>query len=195
MTNSGELVRAAADALAGHFDRPFVFFGHSMGALVAFELARELRRRRMQLPCWLAVSAFRAPDWQVTDPPLTGLCDAEFVAAVDQRYHAIPDVVLKDPDLLRLVVPPLRADMKLIESYAHEPEPPLPCAISAFGGNEDPRVSPDALAAWQRHTRDRFSVRLLPGGHFYLQEASSAVVHALVSDIRHAGTQRCGASL
>jgi medium-chain acyl-[acyl-carrier-protein] hydrolase len=181
--NAAELVCAAADGLEPFLDRPFALFGHSMGALVAFELARELRRRRWRGPLLLAVSGHHAPHRPDPEPPITHLPDAEFVEALRERYDGIPSEVLAEPELLALVLPALRADVRVLETYAHTEETPLPCPISCFGGEDDRHVPLRELQAWADMTRDACRVRLYPGGHFFLDTAAPALLEALREDL------------
>jgi surfactin synthase thioesterase subunit len=179
------LVRAAADGLAPHLDRPFAFFGHSMGALVAFELARELRRRGQALPFGLLVSAHEAPHRPAPLPPITHLGDAEFVDEVRRRYGGIPDEVLAEPELLEIMLPVLRSDITALEGHRHSPEPPLGCPLSCFAGVSDPHLGLEDLEGWREHTGAAFRLRRLPGGHFFLnpEESQEALLSALAEDL------------
>jgi medium-chain acyl-[acyl-carrier-protein] hydrolase len=165
------LVRAAATALSPALDVPFVFFGHSLGALVAFELARDLRRNLGVVPRHLIVSGRRAPQLPERFPPLGHLPDRDFVAEICRRYDGIPQPVLQNTELLSLLLPGLRADFALNENYMYRSEDPFPCPFSALGGSEDPTVNPDELAAWREHTTGPFRQHLFPGNHFFLQSA------------------------
>ncbi len=166
-----ELVRALADAIPPYLGRPFFFFGHSMGAGVAFELARELRRRQQPMPRVLIVSGARAPrlrrDW--TPPPEPS--DAEFIEHL-RRLEGVPEEVLQNPDLLGVILPALRADTAVYRAYAYTEEAPLACPIRAYGGEADPNVRPEHLEGWREETTGSFAVRLFPGGHFYLRDAA-----------------------
>jgi surfactin synthase thioesterase subunit len=149
-------------------DRPFVFVGHSLGAWIAFELTRELRRRNSRLPDLLVVAAARAPDTELPDSPLHLLPDREFVTAMQQRYGGIPQTILDNAEALRLLLPVVRADIEMVERYRYEHEPSLDADFLVLGGTDDPVVSPAQLADWRRHTSKRCSVCQFPGGHFFL---------------------------
>jgi surfactin synthase thioesterase subunit len=163
------LVSSLAEAMAPLLDREFVFFGHSMGALVAFELARELRRVIGREPARLLLAAFRAP--QLPDPniPIHHLPD-EVLKIVLQTEGTSPDILRHD-ELMQAILPMLRADLELCHTYEHVPGEPLACPISVFGGEGDVRVRPADLEQWRCHTTAEFDVTILPGSHFFLHSA------------------------
>lgn len=173
------LVDAAALALGPYLDLPFALFGHSMGARIAFELARRLRDERGLVPLHLFVSGSRAPQVVRDEPELHRLEDAPFVAEV-RRIGGMPDAVLADDELRALYLPILRADFTIVETYRYREGSPLACPITAFGGTADPRSTPDQLSGWALHTTSRLSVHMLPGDHFFVQSRREEVI-ALVS--------------
>lgn len=177
------LVEALLDAVAPVLDRPWAVFGHSMGALVAFALVRALRWQGRDQPVHLFVSARRAPRLPDRFPPLGDLPDAEFVAEIQRRFDGIPPMVLREPDLLRLLLPTLRADVALLEHYVYREEPPLALPITALGGREDDQVDSAELEAWREQTQGAFSVQTFPGDHFFVQTARTALVAALVTGL------------
>jgi surfactin synthase thioesterase subunit len=181
-----ELLPAVRKGLLPHLDRPFAFFGHSMGALVAFELVRELRRHGERQPVHLFVSAREAPHRPPPLPPLAHLPHGELVEEVRVRYGGIPDEVLAEPELLELLVPILRADLSVLESYAHRVEEPLDCPVSCLSGQEDRQLTREDLEGWRQHTRGAFTLRVLPGGHFFVNEDAGARVlrAAIAEDLR-----------
>jgi medium-chain acyl-[acyl-carrier-protein] hydrolase len=165
---AGEAEKLAADA-------PLAFFGHSMGALIAFELARHLRRRGAPLPLSLLVAGYRAPGLPEESAPLHPLSEAAFLREV-QRYGGLPQSVLEQPELLEMVVPILRADFELIETWNVAPEAPLAVPITAFGGQSDASASEADMRAWSAHTERPFALHMLPGDHFFVQSAEPALL-------------------
>ena len=179
------LVASLAGAIDARRDRPFAFFGHSMGALVAFELARSLGLGGGARPSHLFVSGAHAPDVPREEEPLHPIADDDaFVEAVASRYGGIPRIVLEHAELRGVILPALRADMAITESYAFEDAPPLACGISAYGGTRDPLVSEDRLARWRDHTSGGFSYRLFEGDHFFLGEARDALLGDMTATLK-----------
>lgn len=169
-----ELVQDVANAVAPLTDQTYALLGNSMGAIVAFELARELRRRELPLPKMLIVAACRAP--QLMKPPakpLSELDDEQFVSEMNEQYGGIPEEISKNRELLQLLLPVLRADMAMLETYQYDDEEPLNLELLALGGNEDATVSVTDINAWRVQTNGRFSARMNSGGHFFFTDASA----------------------
>jgi medium-chain acyl-[acyl-carrier-protein] hydrolase len=152
-----------------------------MGALLAFEVTRRLGSR---LPRHLFASGCRAPHIPRDEEPLHSLPDTAFVEAVATKYQGIPKGVLENAELLELVLPALRGDMTMMESYQHVEGPPLPAGISVLGGDADAHVAEAQLLAWRRHTSGEFSCTLFPGDHFFLSERRDAVLTAIRPRLR-----------
>jgi surfactin synthase thioesterase subunit len=176
-----ELIPVLASVIASHADIPFAFFGHSMGALICFELARELRRQHLPEPVHLFVSAFHAPQHPAYLSKTHQLPEAEFLAEVGQRWGGIPEAVRNEPDLLALLLPTLRADLTIVETYTYVPEAPLTCPVSCFGGTEDQTVTHSVLAPWQQQTTGAFSLTMFPGNHFYIQSMREALSQIMLT--------------
>lgn len=185
------------DALSGEFrdwtDRPFAFFGHSLGATMAFELTRRLRREGRPLPIHLFVSGRAAPQLPLARPPVHHLSDAEFRDEL-RDLQGTPEEVLQNEELMEFILPLLRADFTLAETHPYHEEPPFGLPISAFGGVEDPYAPEDALDAWRAHTSARFRRTMYPGGHFYLQDPGVELVAAIEEQIRATLAGEPGAS-
>jgi medium-chain acyl-[acyl-carrier-protein] hydrolase len=181
-TSLPSLVGVLADELVPFFDRPFAFFGHSMGALISFELARQLRRGRQPEPVQLFISAYGAPHIPRSREMLHSLPTAEFLRSVF-RMGGTPSAVLMNKELVNLLLPILRADFTLIETYHYTAEEPLTCPITVFGGNEDTLVSMSALQEWREQTRGAFTLHMLPGSHFFLQSSQQQLLQLIASDL------------
>jgi medium-chain acyl-[acyl-carrier-protein] hydrolase len=178
------LITNLADAIEPLLDVPFALFGHSLGALTAFELARELRRRGVRGCLKVLASARIAPQETSALPPLSGLSEPAFIAELQARYHAIPDTILADREMMRLLLPVLRADMEMGEKYVHAPEPPLECPLTVFGGADDPTVTLSQLEEWRRQTSASFTVRMFPGDHFFPRTSRELFVEAVRDECR-----------
>ena len=185
-TRLSPLVEALARALAPLLDKPFAFFGHSLGALVGFELARHLRRQSGVQPVRLVVSAHRAPQIPDRDRPMHALPEGELVAEL-RRLNGIPGSVWAEPELMQIMLPILRADLAVYETYAYSIERPLDCPISAFGGLQDQRVSRGDLEAWRDQTSASFALRMFPGDHFFLNSTQPLLLQALSQELRGDG--------
>lgn len=182
------LVSQIDDALELFNDaRPVVWFGHSSGARIAFEVARRRRAHDRSLPVHLVVSGAPAPDVVRSTPTLHRITsDDEFLHAVATAYGGVPAAVLAHQELRVLVAPSLRADLRMHERYVYTDAPPLPCPITAFGGLADTSVSEAWLRGWERHTAAEFQWEMFDGDHFYLHEsrARSALLRALIERVR-----------
>ena len=180
-TELSQLVRAAGQALAPHLDKPFAFFGHSMGALVGFELARHLRRERGPQPVHLFVAGRCSP--QTLREPFAGdLLDSDF-SEILRRSNGTPEEVLENPELMELVLPAVRADFALCKSYLYSPEPPFTFPVTAFGGLEDRGVSRECIEGWREHTTGPFVLRMLPGDHFFLNTSARPLLEAIAKEL------------
>ena len=177
------LVTQLADALDPYLNLDFAFFGHSLGSLIAFELARELRRRGTPGPLHLFVSARCAPQIEVSVLPIHELPEPQFISQLRNRFNAIPDAILADEDLLKLFVPVLRADLAILETYVYKPEEPLAGSLSVFGGTVDGTVNRDQLEAWRLQASGAFKLRMLPGDHFFPKISRSAFLGAISQDL------------
>jgi medium-chain acyl-[acyl-carrier-protein] hydrolase len=178
-TNPRLAVRATGVALRPYLQGRCAFFGHSGGALLAFELARAFRRRGVE-PAHLFLSGQPAPDHPDPRPRLHGLPDDEFRAAVRGLGGTAADVATDD-DLMRVLLFTLRADFTLGETFDVQPERPLTAGITALGGRADERAPAASLAAWRHHTASTFDLRLFEGGHFYFVDAAPELTATISS--------------
>jgi medium-chain acyl-[acyl-carrier-protein] hydrolase len=149
-----------------------------MGGLISFELARLLRRNYGRCLAHLFISGRRAPQILTLAPPIHAHPDSEFLQEL-RRLNGTPEAVLEQAELMQLLLPTLRADFAVLETYRYTPEPPLDCAITVFGGLQDPTVSCEGLEAWREQTNMAFALEMFPGDHFFLYTAKSALLQSL----------------
>lgn len=178
--NVPELADAIHDALKTRMNGSYAFFGHSMGAVLAFEVARRLERDGRG-PARLFVSGWRAPsrhrDEDVHRRGDAGVvAELRLVGGTDPRF-------LEDPELLRIVLPTVRSDYQAIETYVYSPGPPLNCGITAMVGDSDPKATVDETAAWAEHCAGEFELRVFPGDHFYLDTCRPGVIDTIAASL------------
>jgi len=153
-------------AIQNYLDKPYAIFGHSMGAFLSFDLAREIRRKNLSAPKLLLVSAMRAAHLKEVRPPIACLPDEQLIEALKERYDF--EVSGESMELLQLMLPTIRADILAIEKYVYKKEPPFDFPIIGFGGNLDCGVKPPEIEAWSLHTTVRFKHYQIAGGHFFI---------------------------
>ncbi|MBD2468769.1 thioesterase II family protein [Nostoc sp. FACHB-145] len=172
------LVDAIAFNIHPYLDKPFAFFGHSMGGLVSFELARLLRKKYNIIPSHLFISGRRAPQIPDPDAPIHNLPEPAFIKEL-RHLNGTPKEVLENAELMQLFLPILRSDFAVLETYIYKPEPPLECPLTVFGGLQDSRVDCSELQAWQEQTKADFNLHMFPGDHFFLHSAQSVLLEKL----------------
>lgn len=173
------LVEALVEEILPTLDRPFAFYGHSLGGLIAFELARELRRRGHPLPTALFIASRRAPHLPDPHLPIAGLSREAFAQAIQQRYNGIPKIIQQDRDLMDLFIGILKADFSVLETYQYVQEPAFDFSITAYIGSQDTTIHLQDAAAWQVHSHRSIAVQTFPGDHFFLQSQRLALLAAL----------------
>jgi medium-chain acyl-[acyl-carrier-protein] hydrolase len=179
IANLDQMLDALVPALLPYLDRPFAFFGHSMGAIISWELARRLQRKQGLQPVRVVVSGCRALPFHESRPlGELDLSDEELVNEL-RRLNGTPEELLQNPDFVTFILPAFRADLSLFASYAYRPGELLNCPISAFGGSEDPRVSADQLNGWAELTTGRTEVEIFPGGHLFLNGERENVLRSV----------------
>jgi len=174
------LADSATEAILPLLGVPFAFFGHSLGALESFEIARRLRRRGQPQPFHLFASAHRAPQLPNPHPEIHDLGDGEFIDQICRQYGGIPQAVLDNPDLVELMLPCLRADFTVFEGYKYFDEAPLDCPITAFGGTRDRRVSEPEVRGWGAQTTKTFRQHMFEGEHFFLNDQRDALIASIM---------------
>lgn len=180
-----EMVRA----LAEHWDEicgggACALYGHSMGALLGFELVAELERRGVKnVPRQLFLSGHHAAHLPYRAPRVHTLPESEFLPAVNATFGGIPAELMQDPDIAALIAATLRSDFTLVENYTWRNTPPVSAPICAMGGREDPWATEAELAAWARHTRGAFRLRVFAGDHFFNQTNRTEVLAEIVAEL------------
>jgi medium-chain acyl-[acyl-carrier-protein] hydrolase len=181
--NVCDLAPAVAEGLRPYLTMPYALLGQSFGALVAFEVARHLRSLGAPPPLHLFVAAHRAPQLPNPHSRVSDLDDDAFVEAMMGRYGGIPAAVLENRELLDLMLPCLRADMRAFETYEFRSEAPLGTPISAFGGLADALITQTELDGWSAQTSEAFTLRMFDGGHFFVQDHRDAFVATVLTDL------------
>jgi medium-chain acyl-[acyl-carrier-protein] hydrolase len=181
-TRLAPLVEELADAIGGALTDRFAFYGHSMGALIAFELARTLRRRNQVMPVQLFLSACRAPTAVRAVPSTFDLSVPEFIAKI-QRLRGTPKEFFEHPELQNALLPLLRADFEITDTYDYVPEMPLACPISIYGGDRDELATLEQLAPWKRETSAGYKCKVFAGDHFFLQSHKADFLGVLREDL------------
>lgn len=177
------LIECLGPALLPCFDKPYAFFGHSMGATICFELARYVRQKGHSLaPVHLYVSGHRAPQIPDPNPPTYHLPEPEFIADL-RRLKGTPEEVLQNAELLQFLLPLLRADFALSQAYLYTPEQPLSCSISAFCGLRDTESSREEIEGWRKQTSTSFNLHLLNGDHFFLHKEQNTLMQILSQEL------------
>jgi medium-chain acyl-[acyl-carrier-protein] hydrolase len=182
-THMSPLVAELATVFDVYEEIPCVFFGHSLGALIGFELARQLRRQKTTGPAHIFISGRRAPHLAEPGPPVHSLPQPAFFEAV-RRYNGTPKLVFEEPELWEIYLPILRADFSVLETYIYKKEDPLDCPITAFGGIQDSTTGYEELTAWREHTCKEFRLKMFPGDHFYLKDVRRALLHEISVDVQ-----------
>lgn len=183
---SGEVpvdsVAAIVDAVQGAIvelqeqeSLPFSIFGHSMGALIAFEVVVALEHADGPAPERLFVSGRRPPDELHEGDTMHDLADDDFLDAMQRSYGGVPDVVRNEPDLLAMFLPSLRADIRALETYRPRRTDKVRCPVRVYGGLQDRHPRPSQLAGWQRVAERDVTIRVFDGDHFYLNTAREAL--------------------
>ena len=174
------LVEEIVNAIRSNLDKPFFFFGHSLGAVLAFEVARRITPQ----PQILFVSACGAPQVPNPNRPIHDLPDSEFIKSL-QDLNGLPAEVVSNAELMELLLPVLRADFEAIENYQYTSnEHQLKCPIIAFGGIEDTHVSSQHLEAWRQLTSGSFKSQYFSGDHFFINAARQSLIASMISEIR-----------
>lgn len=178
VTDLSALISITVEALRPYLNKPFAFFGHSFGASLSFELSRRLRLEGSAEPRHLFISGRRAPHISESLPTNYNLPENEFIEEL-RRLNGTPAELLEHPELMRLMIPVLRADFQICETYNYSPGPPLNCPITVFGGLQDVDILREYLEAWREQTASDFKLVMLPGDHFFVHTSESLLMRML----------------
>lgn len=172
------LAEVLVTELAPHVDKPYALFGHSLGAIIAFEVARGLRRKELPLPRRLFVSGCRAAQLSQDRFHSYDLPTEELIERL-RKLNGTPPQILESPQLMEFFLPIIRADLQMIQTYQYSVDAPLHCPISAFGGWQDAEEPPEAIAAWREQTTASFQRQMFPGDHFFLHSETNLLLQAI----------------
>ena len=178
LNNVSQVVDQLCLNFNNYVDKPFIFFGHSIGALIAFEFVRTLRRRKMPQPKHLIVSGTKAPQAPLKKLPIHDLPNIKFIEEL-RKYNGIPDYIIEDEELMSIFIPTIRADFSISETYTYTNEEPLLYPVTALGGLSDDTFDPEDLIKWKEQTTASFKFHLLPGGHFFINTSYEEVIKAI----------------
>jgi medium-chain acyl-[acyl-carrier-protein] hydrolase len=175
-------IQELSEAIIPHLDLPYAIFGHSLGAIIAFELARKLRKIQREAPNHLFVSASPSPHLMGKEGRTSGLSDQEFVERL-RTLNGTPRQVLENKELLQVLLPTLRADFSVLENYEYIEADRLESKITVYGGTQDPETNLEQLEAWRGQTRSLFKVQLIPGDHFFLHSAQALLLRSIRQEL------------
>ena len=173
------LINVLAEKILPLLDKPYIFFGHSMGALISFELARKLREASGELPIHLLLSGIN-PLKSTSKLNINTMDDDEFINFLN-RLNGTPTEILKNKEVLSFFLPVIKADFELLNSYSFAHKPPLECPITSYGGMDD--TPEDNLKGWIKHTDKTLEVKMFPGDHFFINSSRQEVLAALRTDL------------
>lgn len=176
------LVRAVSTAILPYLHKPFCFFGHSMGAMISFELTRLLQTEYALQPVHLFVSGRTAPQVIVTEPLTYHLPDHEFLESLHD-LNGTPKELLSNAELMQLMIPLLRADFEVCQTYSYVPRPRVGCPMTVYGGVQDQHVSLEDYEAWKEQTTGPFKLTMFPGDHFFIHSDQHLLLPALSEEL------------
>lgn len=162
---------------------PLAFLGHSMGALLSFETARQLRQLGMLIPAYLFISGRHSPQADYRSFRLSQLPDEEFSFILQKVYKGIPEQIHSDLGLMKIFLPILKADFSILENYQYVEQTPLPCEIIAVAGDRDHMVKEAQLNEWAQHTSSEFEKYIIPGDHFSIISEPTVYIQTILKQL------------
>ena len=184
LTNIDDVIEGVIYSFSKYQDRPFIFFGHSLGGFISFEIVRRLRRLDLCIPKYLIISGQTAPQLPPEKEILHILQDHEFIEALN-KYGGMPEEILRNEELMEVLLPRLRADFTISETYNYIEEPPVNCSILVLGGRNDSTVDHKELIAWGNQTTKKCLIKLFPGGHFFINSFQKLIFRTLENIIQN----------
>lgn len=178
ITSFNDLINELYDQLAPHLQEPYAFYGHSLGGLIAYALTRKRHAAKLTLPLILFVGAHRAPHIPYPLPSCSTMNFSELRTFLG-KFEGIPDSILRNEEWMEVLLPLIRDDLLLCESYEHRPLEALPCPIHAFGGKSDRMVSQFEILAWRQHTTKEFRSYFYPEGHFFIKSQITQLINVI----------------
>jgi medium-chain acyl-[acyl-carrier-protein] hydrolase len=175
LNNISQIVNNLCWHFNNYLDKPFIFFGHSTGALIAFEFVRALRRKGMPKPEHLVISGTKAPQVPLKKQPIHDLPNLKFIEEL-KKYNGIADYIIENEELMSIFMPTIRADFCISETYKYTSEEPLTCPMTVLGGLSDDTVDLDDLIQWKEQTSSLFKYHLLFGDHFFVNTSYEEVI-------------------
>lgn len=184
ITNLTELTDLLFEIISPMANIPFAFLGHSMGGLIAFELTQKLQNSKLPLPQHLFISGLRTPDMPNPNPELHQLSDSKLLKKIAE-YGGTPSAILNNIELMALLLPIIRADFELFETYRYKASEPLRCPITLFSGSEDNIVRPAYLKNWETHTTKVLNQAIYSGNHFFIQENKHGIIDKIAKTLKN----------
>lgn len=181
-TNLEPLVDDVLGTITERLDLPIALFGYSFGSLIAFETARRLTAEFASTPACLAVAAFRPPSAPPPAEAASLLPDDQFRQRL-RDLNGTSNALLDNEELMDLMLPVIKADFFVADTYVYRPGPPLDCPIVAFGSNDDPEVRADEILDWARHTTAGFTFHRMPGDHFFVHTHNALLLRELAAEL------------
>lgn len=181
--NFNELVDSISESLISYVTAPFAFFGHSMGGLFAYEIARKIRSKNMNEPFVLFISGRNAPNSQSILPPISKYPEEAFIRELNNRYGKLPNEIIDEPEIRKIYLPILRNDLSLVETYSHAVSTPLSSPIFIYCGTKDSLTEREKMLGWHKLTTGKITERWFDGDHFYILDQKSKLLNNLFKDL------------
>jgi medium-chain acyl-[acyl-carrier-protein] hydrolase len=178
-----DLIEILYSQILPFINKPYAIFGHSFGSIIAYEMVKKLQVENLELPKKLFVSSRRAPQLPSRFRHAAGLPDPEFIDEMQNLYQAIPEAVLKEKELLKMLLPILKQDIGINETYIGQLDPLLKVPLQTYYGTQDTTVNSQEIEAWSKVTQKDFQMKSFDGGHFFLDKEKGAIISDMASSL------------